>query len=153
VSVKNLKRQSLNKEFLCMIKSGSPDCSIDRTFASTFYFPRKATKTKPIKPLYRNPIYLAREYKQIIDAGQVKNQADLARKLNVSRVRICQILSLLKLNPFVVQELEKLGDLLKSKIISERILRSYVNKSSKEQKALLIILKTLFLNYKERGNF
>jgi hypothetical protein len=83
--------------------SGSPDCSIDRTFTSTFCFPRKITKAKQITPLYRNPIYLAKEYRQMIDSGQVKNQSCLARKLGISRVRICQILSLLKLNPLVVQ--------------------------------------------------
>ena len=80
----------------------------------------------------------------MIDNGQVKNQSDLAHKLGISRVRICQILYLLKLDSLIVQELKKLGDPLKSKIISERILRPYVNKSFREQKELLYILKTLF---------
>ena len=80
----------------------------------------------------------------MIDNGQVKNQSDLAHKLGISRVRICQILNLLKLDSLIVQELKKLGDPLKSKIISERILRPYVNKSFREQKELLYILKTLF---------
>jgi len=124
--------------------SGSPDCSIDRTFTSTFYFPHKSTKTKQITPLYRNPIYLAREYKQMIDNGQVKNQSNLARKLSISRVRIHQMLNLLKLDYLIIQELEKLGDPLKSKLISERMLRPYVNKSYKEQKSILNVLKTFF---------
>ena len=123
---------------------GSPDRNIDRTFISTFYFPHKVTKANQTKHIYRNPIYLAREYKQMIGNGQAKNQSCLACKLGISRVRICQILSLLKLNPLVVQELEKLGDPLKSKIITERFLRPYANKSHSEQKALLNILKTLF---------
>jgi len=59
-------------------------------------------------------------------------------------VRICQILNLLKFNPLVVQELKKLGDPLKVKIITEHMLRSYVNKSQQEQKELLYILKSLF---------
>jgi len=80
----------------------------------------------------------------MIDNGQVKNQSDLARKLGISRVRICQILSLLKLDSLLIKELEKLGDPLKSKIINERILRLHVNKSQQEQKILLNILKTLF---------
>ena len=123
---------------------GSPDCNIDRTFISTFYFSRKVTKPNKTKSIYRNPICLAREYKQMIDNRQVKNQSGLARKLGVSRVRIHQILSLLKLDSLIIKELEKFGDPLKSKIITERILRPYVNKSLQEQKALLIILKTLF---------
>ncbi len=103
--------------------SGSPNCNIGRTFISTFHFPSKVIKTNPIKQLYRNPIYLAREYKRMIDNSQAKNQSDLAHKLGISRVRICQILSLLKLDSFVVQELEKFGHLLKAKIISEPILQ------------------------------
>ena len=80
----------------------------------------------------------------MIDSDQVKNQADLARKLGISRVRIHQILNLLKLNPLIIQELEKFGDPLKSRIITERMLRPYVNKSFRVQKELLYILKTLF---------
>ena len=67
-----------------MLLSGSPDCSIDRTFISTFHFPRNATKPSKTKPIYQNPIYLAREYKRMIDNGQVKNQSSLARKLVIS---------------------------------------------------------------------
>ena len=115
-----------------MLLSGSLDCSIDRTFTSTFYFPHKLTKANPIICIYRNLIYLAREYKQMIDNGQVKNQSGLARKLGVSRVRIHQILSLLKLDTLIIQELEKFGDPLKSKIITERMLRPYINKSLQE---------------------
>jgi len=85
----------------------------------------------------------------MIDNRQVKNQSGLARKLDISRVRICQILNLLKLDSLIIQELEKFGDPLKAKIITERMLRPYVNKSIREQKELLYILKTL-LKYKER---
>ena len=80
----------------------------------------------------------------MIDSGQVKNQSGLARKIGISRVRICQILYLLKLDFLIIQELEKLGDPLKSKIITERMLRPYVNKSPQEQKTLFNTLKTLF---------
>ena len=129
-----------------MLLSGSPGWSIDRTFTTTFHFPRKAVKPNKTKSIYRNPIYLAKEYKQMIDNRQVKNQSDLARKFGVSRVRIHQILNLSKLNPLIIQELERLGDPLKLKIITERMLRPYVNKSQQEQKELLYILK-LFLKY------
>ena len=123
---------------------GSPDCSIDRTFTSAFHFPHKVTKANQIARIYRNPTYLAREYKQMIDNDQVKNQSGLARKLGVSRVRIHQISYCLKLDSLVVRKSEKFGNPLKSKIITERILRPYVNKSIQEQKDLLSILKTLF---------
>ena len=124
--------------------SGSPDCNIDRTFTSTFYFPYKATKTKSVTRTYRNPIHLAKEFKKMIDSGEAKNRAELARIKGISRARITQILNLLKLDTIIIQELEKLGDPLKSKLITERMLRSYVNKSPQEQKKFLYIIKTLF---------
>jgi len=124
---------------------GSPDCSIDRTFTSTFYFPKKSKK---IKHIYRNPIFLAREYESLIDKEHVKNQTDLARKLTIYRVRIHQILILLKLDSLIIQELEKFGDPLKTRTISERVLQPYTNKSIKEQKELLYILKSLFNIYR-----
>ena len=100
-------------------------------------------KANKIVRIYRNPIYLAKEYKQMIDNRQVKNQSGLARKLGISRVRIHQILNLLKLDSLIIQELEKFGDPLKSKIITERMLRPYVNKSQQEQQYLLNFLNTL----------
>lgn len=112
--------------------SDSPYCSIDRTFTSIFYFPQKSSKAKITKDTYRNPIYLAKEYKEMIDSGEVKNQSELARKLGISRARVTQILSLLKLDSFSIQELEKLGDPLKSKIITERMLQSYIHKSKQK---------------------
>jgi len=58
--------------------------------------------------IYRNPIYLAKEYKQMIEKGDVKNQAQLARLKGISRVRVTQILRLLKLDSLMIQRLEKL---------------------------------------------
>jgi len=80
----------------------------------------------------------------MIDKGEVKNQAELARIKCVSRARVTQIINLLTLDLSIIQELEKLGDSLKSKIITERMLRPYVNKLFKEQKDLKNILKNLF---------
>lgn len=83
--------------------SGFPDCNIGRTFTSTFYLQSKATKTIPIKHIYPDPIYLAREYKRMIDNSEVKNQSGLARKLNIFKVRICQILNLSKFNSLIIK--------------------------------------------------
>jgi len=78
----------------------------------------------------------------MIDNGQVNNQSDLAHKLGISRARVTQILGLLKLDSLIIQELEKLGDPLKARIITERRLRPYVNKSNQEQEELLKTSKT-----------
>jgi len=68
----------------------------------------------------------------MIDPGKVKNQAELAKMKGISRARVTQILNLLKLDSNIIQKLEKLGDPLKSKIITERMLRPYINKSQQE---------------------
>ena len=86
----------------------------------------------------------------MIDSGKVKNQAELARKLGISRARVTQILNLLKLDSRIIQELEKHGDPLKSKIINERILRSYVNKSFRKQKDLVKSLTKTLFKYSKR---
>jgi len=54
----------------------------------------------------------------MLDSGKAKNQAELARIKDISRARVTQILSLLKLDSLIIQELEKLGNPLKSKIIT-----------------------------------
>jgi len=116
--------------------ASSPDWSIYRTFLYQFYFTNAAKISSIPKKTYRNPIFLAREYKKIIDSRIVKNQSELAKLKGISRARVTQILNLLKLNPLVIQELEKLGDSLKSKIITERMIRHYVNKSSELHKSI-----------------
>ena len=108
---------------------GSPDYNIDRTFLSTFYFPYKVMKVNQIARIYRNPIYLAREHKQMIDNGHVKNQANLARKLSISIARVTQILNLLKLDKNIIDNLEQIGDPVDKKVISERELRKIIHKN------------------------
>ena len=97
--------------------------------------------------IYRNPIYLAKEYKQMIDNSDVKNQARLARLKGISRARVTQILRLLKFDSLIIQRLEKLGDPLKARTISERMLRPYTKKFFQEQKKLTNSLRT-FINQK-----
>jgi len=79
----------------------------------------------------------------MIDSGEAKNQVEMVKLKGISRARVTQILKLLKLDSLILQELEKFGGLFKVKIITERILRPYVNKSQQEQTALLNVLKTV----------
>ena len=87
-----------------------PDLYHRQNFEHIFVFPNKPQKSKKIVKTYRNPIFLAKEYKQMIDSGEVRNQAELARKLGISRARITQMLNLLKLNPSTIKKLENLDD-------------------------------------------
>ena len=106
-----------------MLLSGSPDCNIDRTFGYQFYFQTVVKKSPNHKKTYRNPIYLAKEYKKMIDSGKVKDQAELAKIKGISRARVTQILNLLKLDKSIIDNLEQIGDPMNKKVILERNLR------------------------------
>ena len=56
----------------------------------------------------------------MIDRGKVKNQAELARIKSISRVKVTQILNLLKLDRSIIDHLEQIGDPMDKKVISER---------------------------------
>ena len=77
----------------------------------------------------------------MIDSGKVKNQSDLARKLGVSRVRISQVLSLLKLDVKIIEAVEKLADFMPKRYISERKLRAFVKLSNERQRAIIESMK------------
>jgi ParB-like chromosome segregation protein Spo0J len=73
---------------------------------------------------YANPIKEAMKYKAYLDSGEVRSQADLARKLGVSRAKVTQMLNLLKLDADIqgfIAELEKNDERLP--FLTERKLR------------------------------
>ena len=117
---------------------GSPYKSIDRTFRAVFRLEvlpngRKPGKSKP-KRTYRNPVILAREWGKMLRSGKYASQTALARKLGVSRVRVTQVLNLLRLAPEVLETAAGLGDPLASPIVTERKLRAIVSLARTEQK-------------------
>ena len=65
----------------------------------------------------------------MINTGKVKNQAELAKIKGASRARVTQILNLLKLDKSIIDNLEKLGDPMDRRVISERELRKFIYQS------------------------
>ncbi len=51
-------------------------------------------------------------------------KAQLARKLNISRARVTQMLNLLKLPVELIREVEEMGDNWERRLVAERMLRS-----------------------------
>jgi hypothetical protein len=78
---------------------------------------------------YRKPIVVAQEWQSILAAGKYPSRADLARMLGVSRSRVTPVLGVMALTPGVVQALAALGDRLPEPIVTERGLRSLLNRS------------------------
>jgi site-specific DNA recombinase len=68
-------------------------------------------ETGPREPrMYRNPLFVAREWAGLIESGQVRNAAHLAHELGLSRARVTQVLNLLKLPADTVESLATLGE-------------------------------------------
>jgi hypothetical protein len=85
--------------------------------------------------IYRNPIFLAKEWQRMIDSGEFTSSAALARHLKVSKARVTQIMNLLKLSPEVVKIIDSLGDPISGPIVTERRLRPLLNSTADEQVA------------------
>jgi len=92
------------------------------------------------KRQYRNPIYLAKEWRRALDDGEFASPAALARHLKVSRARVTQILNLLKLSPEVIEMISSLGDPLGSSFVSERTLRPLLSLTAEKQYKQIRIL-------------
>jgi len=63
----------------------------------------------------------------MIDSGEVRNQSNLAQKLGISKVRVCKVLRLLKLNTDLIDAVEKIGNPMPTRIVTERMLRECLN--------------------------
>ena len=66
---------------------------------------------------------MAKEWREAIERGEYKSQADLARKKGISRARVTQMLNLLKLDAEVQEMVVGLGDPMPSGGVTERKLR------------------------------
>jgi hypothetical protein len=121
-----------------VVKVGSPNGSIHRTFRVTFEMPVVPFNHNLIKigkRQYRNPIYLAWEWRRVLDESRYSSPAALARNLKVSRARVTQILNLLQLSPEVINIVASFGDPLQLPTITERRLRPLISLSVEQQKA------------------
>ena len=119
---------------LPFIGIGSPSRIKSITFSATFEFSVALRRRKPKPHLgHRNPMVLAEELRTRMVNGGL-NEADLARKLGVTRAIVTQVLRLLDLAPEVAHDLQALGDPLPYKVVSEGALRPLVDLPVQEQK-------------------
>jgi hypothetical protein len=72
----------------------------------------------------------------MIDKGVVKNQSDLAKKLGISKVHVCRVLSLSKLNTDLIDAIEKIGNPMPKRVVTVRMLRKCLS-SLKLYKSIL----------------
>ena len=103
----------------------------------------------PVVPerVYTSPILEARRYAAILERDPfVKTQADLARELGVSRVRITQVMSLLRLVPEIQDQLLHLTDQRAIRFFSENRLRllTQIDDSARQLEAFQKLLAEAF---------
>ncbi len=69
----------------------------------------------------------------MLDSGKFKSKAELGRHFGVSRVRVVQMLNLLKLDPEVISKLKEVGETFNKKLWGEKTLRQIVNAEPNKQ--------------------
>lgn len=69
-----------------------------------------------------------------MDSGEAKTQADLARKLGVSRAKVTQMLNLFKLDQEILEFILELDETDKRlRVLTERKLRCLVKMANREE--------------------
>ena len=79
---------------------------------------------------WQNPLRLASKYQTLLDNGKTK--ADIARTMGISRARVTQVMSLLKLHPEIQDYLNNTKHSLDAKPLTERKLRDIAAIQSNE---------------------
>ncbi len=126
----------LAAKVLDSIQYGSPSLSIRRTFRLVVDIPaskRRQPLTRAGKGHYRNPVYLALEWQALLRNGECGSQAELARRLGISRTRATQVLRLLDLETEVISTIAGFGDPLPSPVVTERSLRRVLSLRSTQR--------------------
>jgi len=81
--------------------------------------PPKVPRTPRVVEFLRKAL----EWQALLESGEAKNQADIARREGISRVRVTQVMRLLRLAPEIQQHVLALPETIRRQVISERALR------------------------------
>lgn len=85
--------------------------------------PPKAPQTPKVVKLLRT----AQEWRRQLDAGEVENQAAIARREGITRARVTQVIGLLRLAPEIQEQILNLPKSVERTPITERALRPLAN--------------------------
>ena len=78
---------------------------------------------KPRPPRVAELLRKALEWRRQLGAGEVRNQAEIARREGLTRARVTQVLGLLRLAPEIQERILALAETAGRPVISERALR------------------------------
>src|SRR5580700_6367761 len=80
--------------------------------------PQPPEKEPPRIPRITRLMALAIKFQDMVDRGEVRDYADLARLGYVTRARLTQVMNLLLLAPDIQEEIMKLGSATRAPIVS-----------------------------------
>ena len=75
-------------------------------------------------PMVVRFLAMAEEFQSLLEAGKVRSRADLARRSDLQRARVTQLMSLLRLEPLVREFIRSLGVETPERSITERKLKA-----------------------------
>ena len=78
---------------------------------------------EPKTPRVVEHLRKAIEWRRQLDAGEVRNQADIARREGITRAQVTQVMGMLRLAPEIQEHILTMLDILRRPSISERMLR------------------------------
>ncbi len=97
---------------------------------------RKRLRPKKLEPpTIVKRLAQAEEWQRQIDAGEVKHRAEISHREGVSRARVTQIMSLLRLHPRVQERVRELEPGTPERLVTERKLRPLANLALNQQLA------------------
>ncbi len=83
--------------------------------------------TGPKAPRVTELLRKAIEWRRQMEAGEVRNQADIARREGITRARVTQVLALLRLAPETQEQILTMSNTIRRPEITERRLRPIIN--------------------------
>ena len=78
---------------------------------------------------------LAEQFQGLLEAGEVRNRAELARRFRLTRARVTQLMKLLGLHPLIIAYVKSLQPGTPTRFVTERGLRVVLRVSGKQQLA------------------
>ncbi len=100
--------------------------------------PPKVPRTPPVVEFLRKAL----EWQALLTSGEARSQSDIARREGISRVRVCQVMCLLRLASGIQQHVLGLPDTVHRSPISERLLRA-IERITSPQEQLRVFQETL----------
>jgi len=69
----------------------------------------------------------AMEWQRQLDAGEIQNKTEIARREGITRARVNQVMSLLRLAPEFRKQILTMSDIIRTSAVTERRLRPFVS--------------------------